>query len=125
MSITLAGIALPDLVLDNEYGWSPVTASVRQTLGGSLVVWEQPRPGRPLDLTGGSDSGWITRATLESLRALAAVPGASYELSYEGTAYTVRFRHEDTALEAVPAVPRPNQQPEDLYHSVRIRLMQV
>lgn len=123
MAITLGGVTLPDLVIGDEYAWTGIEAAVDMTVGGAPIVWEREVSGQPLDLVGGDDWGWITRTTLESLKALAAVARSTYTLSFEGTDYTVRFRHEEGALEATPIIPRPNHDGTDYYRGVRIRLM--
>lgn len=123
MAIALGGVSLPDLVMDQEYAWTGVESAVDLTIGGAPIVWEREISGQPLDLVGGDDTGWITRTTLESLKSIASVPRATYTLSYEGTDYTIRFRHEDGAIEATPVISRPNQASADYYRNVRIRLM--
>ena len=123
MAIILGGVTLPDLVKDQEYGWTGIRAEIDRSTGGAPIVWEQEITGRPVDLVGGDDWGLITRSTLESLKALASVLRATYTLSYEGEEYTARFRHEEGAIEATPVLPRPNQASGDYYRNVRIRLM--
>jgi len=126
MAITLGAVALPDLIIDNEFGLSGIQAVVKFSLGGTPLIFEQERGGKPLDLVGTADSGWITKATLLSLRAMASVPRATYLLSYENTNYTVRFRNESQpVIEAEPVLPRPNQEVDDWYANVRIKLMDV
>ena len=126
MAILLDAVELPDLLIDNEFGWNGVQAVVEMSLGGRPIVWEGSATGKELDLVGGSDWGWISRSVLESLQALASVPLATYLLSYEGTEYTVRFRHEDNpTIEAEPIVPRPNAAGIDWFRNVTIRLMEV
>jgi len=125
MAITLDAVTLPDLVIENEYEWSGVRAVAEHSLGGTPIIWEQENYGRPLDLTGGPEYGWVTRETLNDLQALAAVPGATYTLTYESDTYTVRFRHEETAISARPIIPRPNHVDADYYNNVVIRLMEV
>ena len=123
MAITLGGVSLPDLTIEQEFGWTGVESAVDMSVGGAPIVWEREISGQPLDLVGGEDTAWITRAILEDLLALAAVPRATYTLDYEGTEYTVRFRNEDGAISAEPLVPRPNHEDTDYYKNVRIRLM--
>ena len=126
MAITLEEIELPDLVWDNEFSRVPVVAEVDMSLGGTPIIWEQAIEGLPIDLVGGLDTAWILRSVLSSLRTLARVPEALYTLSYEGSNYVVRFRHEDSpVIEASPVVPRPNHEDEDWYNNVRIKLMEV
>jgi len=126
MAITLGGVDLPDLLIENEFGFPGVDSRVEFSLGGTPIIWEQEMTGKPIDLRGTTDTGWITRSVLQSLYALAAVPGATYTLDYEGTIYTVRFRNEDRpVLAAKPAVGRPNQDTTDYYSDVSIKLMEV
>lgn len=126
MAIALGGIELPDLVIENEFGFTGVQSVVESALDGTPNIWEAPASGKPIDLVGGSDTAWITRATLIDLHALASVPGVSYSLSYEGTDYAVRFRNEEPpAIEATPLLPRPNPDDTDYYHSIRIKLMEI
>lgn len=125
MSISLGGITLPDLEWEKDAVWSGVRASVVYTLGGVPVVWEQSVQGRPIDLIGADDYGWIDRATLLQVTALASIPNTSYTLVFEGVSYTVRFRNEEGAIEAEPIIPRSNHASGDYYNNVRIRLMEV
>ena len=60
MSISLEGITLPDLVDELLFQWSGVRSTVDRTLDGSVIVWEQSQEGRPINLMGGSDWGFIT-----------------------------------------------------------------
>lgn len=124
MAITLDGVSLPDLIIEDEFSQSKVRSVFNETLGGRAVVWETSRSIKYLDLMGGEDFGWITRSTLSSLRAKADVPGATYTLVYESDTYTVRFRNEEgDAIEATPVVARPNQATGDYYKNVTIKLM--
>ena len=126
MAITLNGITLPDLVMENEFSRSLVEARTARTLGGKMNIWEQALSGRNFDLAGGDDFGLITREVLQQLLDLSAAANTFYTLSYEGADFTVRFRHEDGApIEATPVVARPNQADGDWYKNVRIRLMEV
>ena len=126
MAITIDGITLPDLVMENEFSRSMVEARTARTLGGKMNIWEQAVSGRNIDLAGGDDFGLITREVLQQLLDLSAAANAFYILSYEGAVYTVRFRHEDGApIEATPVVARPNQEDGDWYNNVRIKLMEV
>lgn len=124
--IQLDTIELPDLVIEDEFAFTGVEARVDRSLGGAPIIWEQEIAGRPIDLTGDERSAWITRDTLEDLKTLAAVPGATYTLTYESDTYTVRFRHEEPpAIMADPLVPRPNHADGDYYKNVRLKLMEI
>ncbi len=125
--ITLEGIELPDnLTMGNDVSWSGVESIVELTAGGRPTVWEQTKYGRPIVLKGTVDTAWITYQTLKALQALSSTPGEIYSLNYEGTAYNVRFAHEnEPALFAVPRIARPNHQDSDEFHSVELRLMEL
>lgn len=126
MAISLGGIVLPDLVDALLFQWSGVQSVIERALDGTPLVWEQSQGGRPIDLVGGADWGFITHEILEDLQALAEVANATYTLSYEGTDTTVRFRHEEPpVISAAPIVVRPNPASSDYYNNVMIRLMEV
>ena len=126
MTISLDGMDLPDLVMEDEFSQNRVEARVKRTLGGLPNIWEQKNSEKNIDLVGGRDFGWIGRDVLVRLQDLAAEANAFYTLSYDGTEYTVRFRPEDGApIEATPVIPRPNQADGDWYCNVRIRLMEI
>jgi hypothetical protein len=123
MSLSLSGILLPDLVLSDDFGWTGIVGSSERSLGGRPIVFEAAISGRPLDLYGGPDFGWITKSTLAQLVSLASVPFQSFTLVYEGASYNVRFRHEDSpAISADPLIPRPNSEDTDYYNNVLIKL---
>jgi hypothetical protein len=93
----LGGITLPDeLVWPDEKEWSPVAQESRRTEGGRPVVFAAPLAGgRPITLESRVDRGWLTRAQVDDVLALAALPGASYTLTAHLASYTVLFRHEE------------------------------
>jgi hypothetical protein len=126
MAITLEGIVLPDLTIENETSWTGVQCIVDRALSGDPIVWEQEMEGKPIDLIGRSNTAWITRGTLLEIRDLAKVSSAVYVLDYEGIITNVRFRHEEgDVVSALPLVERPNPSDDDWYSDVRIKLMEV
>lgn len=123
---TLEGISLEGLVMDNEMAFTPVEAKISHSLDGGVIVWEGNSSGRPIDMVGGSDFGWLTRSVLKQIKALAAVPNATYTLVHNFETFRVRFRHEESApVSASPLVARPNQADTDYYNNVAIKLMEV
>ena len=126
MTIEIDSIELPDLVMEGQFGWSGVRASVDRSPSGAPIVWEGETAGRPIDLVGTVEAAWISRATLKSLRDLAGVPGATYTLTFGSETFMVRFRHEDApVIEATPVMPTPETEDEDRYNQVRIKLMEI
>lgn len=124
--ISIEGIELPNLIIEDEFAWVGLEAEVTRTLGGNVLIWEREINGKPINLVGGSDFGWITRLQLKSLFAIASVPRSVYSLDYNGILYQVRFRSEDkTPIEATPLVPRTNYEDTDYYNNVKLKLMEV
>lgn len=67
----------------------------------------------------------MSRATLDALRAWAAVPGRQMTLTLRGVTYTVIFRHHDgAAIEATPIIDYSDVQNDDWY-SVTLRFLEV
>jgi hypothetical protein len=97
MAITLEGIVLsPSMQWTDRYDFSPVAQTMQLTLGGGVVVYSQGLTcGRPVTLEALDDTGWITKAMLDALDDLAAVPGAVYTLTIHDFAASVVFRHND------------------------------
>ena len=73
-----SGVALPlpdDLLWADEHAWSPAVASTSYLITGALLIQSATRQaGRPITLVGAPDMAWVTRATVEQLRAWAAIP---------------------------------------------------
>lgn len=123
---TLEGISLQGLVIDNELAFSPVEAKVSRSLDGGTIVWEGNSSGRPIDMVGGQDFGWLERSVLKQVKTLAAIPNATYTLVHNFETFRVRFRHEESApVSASPLVARPNHADTDYYNNVVIKLMEV
>jgi hypothetical protein len=126
-NMILNGIELPGLVISDDMSPFGVLATTAPTLAGGMVIWEQRQTaGRQINLVGGADFGWLARSVLKSLKAMAAIPGASYSLQTSVGNYTVRFRNEEPpAIAASPIVERPNPEDADWYNNVQIKLMEV
>ena len=127
------GVALPlpdDLLWADEHAWSPAVASVSYLLTGALLVQSATRQaGRPITLVGAADMAWVTRATVTTLHQWAGAPLATdsgrFELTVaDGRAFTVAFRHTDTAVEAEPVLGFPARTDGDFYR-LTLRLLQI
>jgi len=126
MAISISGVSLPDLVIENEFAWTGVEAATERSLSGRPIIWEGEISGKPIDLIGSDKAAWMDRSTLIALRALAAVPNTTYDLIYGSDTYTVRFRHEEApVIEATPIAPSPDAENTDRYNQVRIKLLEV
>lgn len=120
-------VTLPDdLDWVDEYDWSPVVQTAEYLLTGSLLVEAAVRQaGRPVTLRGAENRAWVTRADLDILQQLAALPGEEMTLTLLGRdPITVMFRHQDGAIEATP-VDAPVPPAEDDVFYVTLKLMEV
>ena len=123
MTIRLNTIELPEFLLTPEFR-SGVQASVTRTVGGGIIVQEKSISGIEADLSGDETGPFLTKADLNALKLLSAMPNAVYSLIYISDTYSVRFRNEDQpVIEAVPIFSAPDSYSTDYYHSIRIKLM--
>ncbi|MEO1080057.1 MAG: hypothetical protein AAFY29_10925 [Pseudomonadota bacterium] len=76
--VTLEGIQLPDdIQWTDEFVGFGVGQQITPTIGGSLVVDENPQIGGRAITLSSNGAAWISRQTVEQLAALAATPLAS------------------------------------------------
>ena len=114
MAKQLDSIILPDsMEWPGQLDWTGIARSSRRTLGGGLVVTEQPLlRGQPIELIARDQVTWLDLATVTALHALASAIGASYPLIWESSSYTVII----DSLQFRPIWPHHDQ------HTGRIRL---
>jgi len=134
MSITLTygATVLPlsdDLYWSDENAWVPVEQTTQRTVTGALIVSVAARVGgRPITLVpddgSGLLSGYTKRATLDTLREWASVPGREMVLSLRGVNRDVIFRHQDNAIDATPLVHYGDTDADDNY-SATLRFMEL
>ncbi|MDW7643454.1 MAG: hypothetical protein SCI25_00265 [Desulfuromonadales bacterium] len=124
---TLDTIELPGLIWADEFDWSGVVSEAAPAINGSVVVQEAALSGgRPVTLQGDATRGWLKRSSLVALQSLAGAPGASYVLTWGGTQYTVRFRHEDgPVIAGSPVIDYDTAGETDDYHSITLKLITV
>ena len=110
MSVTLP----TDLIWTNEFGWAQIEQAAAYTTTGALILdqWTK-QAGRPMELRGEVDYGWILRGPLETLDAWVRQAGVQYTLNRNGQRMTVVF--DRPGLEATPIVPYADPEPSDAY----------
>jgi len=125
MPITLGGIDLTDLWFDPATEMDlPGSSKMVVSRAGTPLISETAALFKIADLVGDADSGWITWATLNQLRALAAVPNAEYTLEKDGETFTAAFRNwEGQAVAALPVIPGQPPEDGDFFHSLRLKLI--
>lgn len=122
----LAGIELPrGMLWTDEFTWVAVERSVERSITGAQVVDQAAKvAGRPITLQGVRDQGWIRRATLLAVQALADVPGATYTLKLaDGREFEVMFAPENP-IEAEP-ISRPELPASTHPYVATLRLLTV
>ena len=107
-----------------------VNASVEATIGGGLAVQEFERleRGRPITLVSTDTQGLQEKSTVDDLKALADVSGATYTLTISSNSQTftktVRFRTElGIPLEAEPFHPRDGLHGDTILYRIKLYLM--
>ena len=121
----LNALALPaDMTWTDEFDWSPVERATEYSITGALVVDVGERlAGRPITLRGSEDAGWITRATLLSLYAMAADPDLALSLTHaDGRVFDVTFA--EPAIEAEPVLDYSDPVTGSFY-AITLRLIEV
>lgn len=116
--ITLDAITLPfDLVFTNEFAWSPITQSVNKSLSGALIVEEHKQlKGRRIILDGGTDGGWIDRATLLLLKAKMDTVDLQMVLDVDGNSYNVIFDQSNNPIDARQIIECSDPTATSQYH---------
>lgn len=125
--MTLDEIILPDdLEWIDEIGWSPIAQSTARSATGALLIQEsEMQYGRPITLQGDVDMAWITRQTVDALRAKRDQKGLKMTLTINGEAYAVMFRHQDKPVDVSPIRQGDFFDPESNYKVDAIKLMEV
>ena len=127
------GVALPlpdDLLWADEHAWSPAVASTSYLITGALLIQSATRQaGRPITLVGAPDMAWVTRATVNTLHAWAAIALTDVDGRFElrlsdARVFTVAFRHAEVCVEAEPVLGVPARRDGDFYR-LTLRLMQL
>ena len=115
-------LLLPDdLLWTDEHAWTPAVASTSYLITGALLIQSATRlAGRPITLVGAVDMAWVTRATVEQLRAWASVPVGAASGRFALTladerSFTVAFRHAETPIESEPVLGFPARADTDFY----------
>jgi hypothetical protein len=107
-----------DFVWVDKESYPDLIASATESLSGKEIVSEASRGSHyPITLEGTNDYGWLTGATVDALRALSRVVGATYTLTYGGETYTVRFRNEQSggAIQMKTRIPTSNPGASTIY----------
>ena len=107
-TITNAVIELDDeLYPSDEHDWSSLVSNTKYALDGTMIVQQSIRKaGRPYTMQAPSDMGFLTRSTVNALKAERDKLGATYWLDYRADGQIKRVKVMfDTTGEAINAKP--------------------
>ena len=107
-TITNAVIELDDeLYPSDEHEWSSLVSSTKYALDGTMIVEQSIRKaGRPYTMQAPSDMGFLTRSTVNALKAECDKLGATFWLDYRADGVVKRVKVMfDTTGEAINAKP--------------------
>ena len=106
---TNAVIELDDeLYPSDEHEWSSLVSSTKYALDGTMIVEQSIRQaGRPYTMQAPSDMGFLTRSTVNALKAERDKLGATFWLDYraDGVVKRVKVIFDTTGDDAVTATP--------------------
>ena len=107
-TLTNAVIELDDeLYPSDEHEWSSLVSSTKYALDGTMIVEQSIRKaGKPYTMQAPSDMGFLTRSTVNALKAERDKLGATFWLDYraDGTVKRVKVIF-DTTGDAITAKP--------------------
>ncbi len=121
---TLAGIDIPRrLVWIDEFHWSAMERAQERGLTGKLIVdLARRQGGRPITLASAEDHGWLPRAAVQALQALADASNAPMPLQLaDGRTFTVVFAPGEP-MQATP-IERAELPPDNLPYVVTLNLV--
>lgn len=107
-TLTGAIIELDDeLYPSDEHEWSSLVSSTKYALDGTMIIEQSTRlAGRPYTMQAPSDMGFLTRSTVNALKAERDTLGATFWLDYRTDGQVKRVKVIfDTTQEAITAKP--------------------
>lgn len=114
--VILGGLTLNhNMIWTDRYSSQTVEQTTKRTLTGRLVVFSAGlTAGLSITLVAQEDAGWLTKAQVDALLVMAAVPGAIYQLTYGSDTYNVMFKNDSPpAVEFKPIIYRMAAQDGD------------
>jgi hypothetical protein len=96
MATTIGGVSLDhDPIWTDKYSYPDLMATAYTAIDGSEILFERERGKQyPITLEATTETGWLRGSTIDAIKELSRVRGATYELTLGGDTYLVRFRNE-------------------------------
>lgn len=105
-----------DFDFPEQYSWNALQMRKSYSVTGALIVQTGlKQTGRAITLRGDEQHAWVSRANLDTLRTLAATPGALLTLVFRGVTYSVIFDNDAGAIEATPVADFDNEDAADFF----------
>lgn len=118
-----------DLYPSEEHDWSAVAQSQSYTLDGTLLIEQSVRlAGKPYTMQAPDDVAWLTRSTVNALKAERDKLGATFWLDYiaDGAVKRIKviFDNSDSAITATPVKGFISPNADD-YYNVSLKLLEI
>lgn len=129
-NVTQSIVTLPnDMYWVDEHKWTAAVSKPTYSLTGALIIETAAKlQGRPITLDPKDDMAWMSRADVSTLLGWASTPKRRFKLELEypndTRVFYVAFRHEVTALEAMPVKDFPQHAVDDWF-KVTLRFVEV
>ena len=97
-----------ELYPSDEHEWSSLVSSTKYALDGTMIVEQSMRlAGKPYTMQAPSDMGYLTRSTVNALKAERDKLGATFWLDYraDGVVKRVKVMFDTTGDDAITASP--------------------
>ena len=128
---TSEAVSLEDGFLwSDEFSWKAIEQNQAYAIDGALIIQEgKKKSGRPITLQpADQEMGWIKLHELRKLRDWSVLQGENFRLQFEqphdSRQFTVKFNHQDGALEAAPVKGIPAVSLDD-YYNVTLRFLEL
>jgi hypothetical protein len=128
---TSEAVSLEDGFLwSDEFSWKAIEQNQAYAIDGALIIQEgKKKSGRPITLQpADQEMGWIKLHELRTLRDWSVLQGENFRLQFEqphdSRQFTVKFNHQDGALEAAPVKGIPAVSLDD-YYNVTLRFLEL
>ena len=128
---TLETVPLEDGFLwSDEFSWKVIEQTQAYAMDGSLIIQEgKKKSGRPITLQpADQEMGWVKLRELRTVLEWSKLQGENFKLQFEqphdSRQFTVKFNHQDGALEATPVKGIPAVSLDD-YFNVTLRFTEL
>lgn len=92
----LNGIQLPaQLIWAEQYSSQRVAGTILPTLDGGVLAYSQQLQYKNFTIEAREDTDWFDQTMVDAFLVMAETPNAQYSLVWNGSTYTVIFRHNE------------------------------